>query len=204
MFKTRRAVIAVNQLEAGDRIQIGTELLTLTEEPRRVAGGDRWQFNYTGTTGPCAREYFEDHVTILVPPLREWTAEEVDAEHEYALAIHQLMNFGSVGYKARARSAWINGWTEDPKVPTDEIGRVYRGAPHPGQFILVPNAGGSNQSPGSYGYTRTEVIAVEHNGNVSQGFGFSKRIKTRAFGYSAWVSADWQHLICGSEEEAYA
>ena len=200
MYKTRRAVIAVDQLDAGDRIQVNHNLYTLAEEPRLICGGDRWQFNYHGG----AVEYFENHVTIIVPPTHQWTAEEIDAEHAYALDIHRLMDFSSARYKANAHTAWLNGWTEDPKVPTDETGRTYQGRPDIGQFVLVPNAGGSHQSPGSYGYTRTEVLAVEHNGNVGQGIAFSMRVKTRAFGYSAWVGSSYSALICGSEDEAYA
>lgn len=56
--------------------------------------------------------------------------------------------------------------------------------PEAGQFILVNNAGGSNQSPGSYGYTRTEVLDVEHR---AIGFGLlSRRVKTQAFGWGCW------------------
>jgi len=210
---TRRAVIAVDELDAGDRVQIDADLYTLTAKPYLICGGDRWQFQTTTYT--C--EYFENSITIIVPSSRPHTAEEIDEAHAYALAIHRVMNFESRTYKRNARAAFMNGWTESDKVPTDATGPTYRGLPEVGQFVLVPNTGAHDltRAPGSYGYTsgrdmtralasngytRTEVLLVEYNG--SPRFGHTRRIHTRAFGAGRWDTNDY--LICGTQPEQAA
>lgn len=83
--------------------------------------------------------------------------------------------------------------TESIKVPVDEIGPVHRGIPKVGQFVLIPNAGGAHQSPGSHGYTRTEVLAVKadkRNGYTSHS------VSTWAYPGGGWTTGDY--LICGA------
>lgn len=190
-MSTRRAVIAVAELDQGDRVQIGTELYTMTAKPYLICDGDRWQFETT----TCTREYFENSITIIVPSSREHTSDEIDAAHEYALHIHRVMNFSGETYKRHARAAFMNGWTESEKVATEAPGPTYWGLPAPGQFVLVPNAGKRYPNPGGYGYTRTEVLLVETNGAPT--FGHTRRVSTRAFGTGTWTTDDY--LICGTQ-----
>lgn len=86
-------------------------------------------------------------------------------------------------------------FTEHRRIAVDGIGAVRRGVPAVGDFILVGNAGGMHQSPGSYGYTRTQVTLVEHE---HQGIA-THRVRTRAFGMGCWTTGE--SLICGAKPE---
>lgn len=83
---------------------------------------------------------------------------------------------------------------EARKVDVDKVGAVHQGIPQAGDFILIGNAGGAHQSPGSYGYRRTEVLAVEREKGGLEMY----RITTRAFGQGCWTSGHSTRLICGA------
>lgn len=68
--------------------------------------------------------------------------------------------------------------TKDAKIGTTE--------PRVGLRILVPNAGGAHQSPGSYGYTETTILAVESK--MERSGGLLWRVETVAFGMGCWRS----------------
>lgn len=115
---------------------------------------------------------------------------EVEGERYETLENEAMLVLPAPGHSVPARN-------ESIKVPVDEIGPVYRGIPTPGQFILVPNAGGAHQSPGSYGYTRTEVLAVNTRGDRD----FTTRsVSTWAYPGGGWTTGDY--LICGAEPRA--
>lgn len=92
-------------------------------------------------------------------------------------------------------SAWPNRpeQTEAAKILSDDVGTTRWGVPEVGDFVLIPNAGGRHQSPGSYGYARTEVLGVETRPNDPE----VNRVTTRKYGTGCWTTGE--SLICVTE-----
>ena len=57
-------------------------------------------------------------------------------------------------------------------------------APTAGMRVLVPNAGGQHQSPGSYGYTETTILGVHVQ--LTRSGGTEWRLETVAYGMGCW------------------
>lgn len=69
--------------------------------------------------------------------------------------------------------------------------------PEVGQAILIGNAGGEHTGPGSYGWTQTEVLDVEHQ---EGGTGLAlQRLRTDAFGWGCWSTKTTVRVVRKSD-----
>lgn len=81
-------------------------------------------------------------------------------------------------------------WEESDYVAVEDIGASDWGIPEIGDMIYVPNAGGTYQSPGRYGYSRTQVLDIETRDDLGYR---TWRVETAKYGWSCWH--DTKNLI---------
>jgi hypothetical protein len=80
------------------------------------------------------------------------------------------------------------GVMPDRQVATEDA-RIGLTEPRVGLRILIGNAGGKHQSPGSYGYTETTILAVETK--LGRTGLLVWRLNTVAFGMGCWRVGDF-------------
>lgn len=143
---------------------------------------------------PAHRNLDEFMATIAAPEFRRLILDGVAAELRglrHQLEVRAIREGGPAELTINdltARIAQVPGMLLPATVkfvPSDTP--TTRAEPKPGMRILINNAGGDHQNPGSYGYTETVVYEVETDTQPGTGRTLT-RLRTDAYGWGCWSS----------------